>query len=401
MPVCMYPAVLAPERHIPNYALQGEADSSSHIRQGSAVVPGEMIFSSGANLITGHGTYRDVDVDPVGDQIAQTKVVGATPASTDEAMRNAPMRTSLTGRVRIVNKLVYVEPPKARYSGSVGDTVVGRIVEVEQRRWKVDVNSALYGNLALANVKLPGGELRRKSEDDERAMRSFMKEGDVIVAEVHEVYKDGTLQLHMPGTRTGKLGGGCFLRIPPSLVKRQKIHRHRLAIRRTVSADSVHSGLSTSGSVDVVQVGLILGCNGYVWIGPARGMDIGLGLTAAIEPHGDPLANETGRQEYLMERLAVARVRNCILALTQHGMSVWETSVLTACEASWFTEQPGDTDDDEEYEDVEMEHADDVMKSATKADAVQRHRNRIARLLRPDLSRRLVSLVQAKIGSVS
>lgn len=46
---------------------------------------------------------------------------------------------------------------------------------MEQRRWKVDVNSALFGNLALANVKLPGGELRRKSEDDERAMRSFMK----------------------------------------------------------------------------------------------------------------------------------------------------------------------------------------------------------------------------------
>lgn len=49
------------------------------------------------------------------------------------------------------------------------------LFKVEQRRWRVDINSALLANLALANVKLPGGELRRKSEDDERAMRSFMK----------------------------------------------------------------------------------------------------------------------------------------------------------------------------------------------------------------------------------
>ncbi|THD25644.1 Exosome complex exonuclease RRP4 [Fasciola hepatica] len=402
MPVCMYPAVIAPERHVPNYVAQGESDSGSSVRQGSAVVPGEMIFSSGANLITGHGTYRDMDVDPVMEQSDSAKADGNVPNAAEEAMRNAPMRTSLTGRVRIVNKLVYVEPPKARYSGNVGDTVVGRIVEVEQRRWKVDVNSALYGNLALANVKLPGGELRRKSEDDERAMRSFMKEGDVIVAEVHEVYKDGTLQLHMPGTRTGKLGGGCFLRIPPSLVKRQKIHRHRLAIRRSISLPS-DSG-TTDGSMDVIHIGLILGCNGYVWIGPARAMDIGLGLTAAIEPAGDPLATEASRMEYLVERLAVSRVRNCVLALTQNGMPVWETSVLTACEASWFTEQPDDVEEDMEDEDEDA-HQERLMvvaptAGAAKSDPVRRHRNRIARLLRPDLSRRLVSLVQAKIGSV-
>ncbi len=39
----------------------------------------------------------------------------------------------------------------------------------------MDVNSYHLANLSLANVKLPTGELRRKSEDDERAMRSFMR----------------------------------------------------------------------------------------------------------------------------------------------------------------------------------------------------------------------------------
>lgn len=219
------------------------------------------------------------------------------------------------------------------------------------------------------------------------------------MAEVHEVYKDGTLQLHMPGTRTGKLGGGCFLRIPPSLVKRQKIHRHRLAIRRNLSPSS--SSSSDPGVAGVIHVGLILGCNGYVWIGPARAMDIGLGLTAATESTGDPLATEAGRLEYLLERLAVSRVRNCVLALTQNGMPVWETSVLTACEASWFTEQPEDVDEEMEDEEEDAnQHRQALSSSTAKSDPVRRHRNRIARLLRPDFSRRLVSLVRAKIGSV-
>ncbi|XP_018646515.1 rrp4, putative [Schistosoma mansoni] len=256
------------------------------------------------------------------------------------------------------------------------------VIPVEQRRWRVDVNSALLANLALANVKLPGGELRRKSEDDERAMRSFMKEGDLIVAEVHEVYKDGTLQLHMPGTRTGKLGGGCLLRIPPSLIKRQKIHRHRLAIPRM---DTLDGPITISN--EVISVGLILGCNGYIWTGPARAMDIGLGLSAPVEAD----LNTANESELLAERIAVCRVRNCILALTHNGMPVWETSVLTACEASWSADQQND-DDDDEYQ-LEFETSINNDSSGSKS------RNRIARLLHPEVARRLVTLVQAKLKS--
>ncbi|CAI2732459.1 unnamed protein product [Schistosoma spindalis] len=383
MPIYMYPAIAAPERHSVDYVSQGQPEGSS-IQQGSAVVPGEIVFSSVANLITGHGTYRSVDVSStnINEDLSSTvNPITLASVSGDPGIQAGNIHTSLTGRVRIVNKLVYVEPPKARYFGNVGDTVVGRIVEVEQRRWRVDVNSALLANLALANVKLPGGELRRKSEDDERAMRSFMKEGDLIVAEVHEVYKDGTLQLHMPGTRTGKLGGGCLLRIPPSLIKRQKIHRHRLAIPRI---DTLDGPITISN--EVISVGLILGCNGYIWTGPARAMDIGLGLSAPVEAD----LNTTSETELLAERIAVCRVRNCILALTHNGMPVWETSVLTACEASWSADQQND--DDDEYQ-LEFETSINNDPSGSKA------RNRIARLLHPEVARRLVTLVQAKLKS--
>ena len=44
-----------------------------------------------------------------------------------------------------------------RYQGEVGDVVVGRITEVAQKRWKVDVNSKQEGILQLASIHLPGG----------------------------------------------------------------------------------------------------------------------------------------------------------------------------------------------------------------------------------------------------
>ncbi|KAF5395027.1 Exosome complex exonuclease RRP4 [Paragonimus heterotremus] len=399
MPISMYPALAAPERSTPDYALHGQRSFVGSMGQGSAVVPGEIIFPSGSNLITGHGTYRENDsVSSLDRSRMGVNTIGESQDGLEgqhlpETIQTAAMRTSLTGRVRIVNKLVYIEPAKARYAGNVGDTVVGRIVEVEQRRWRVDLCSALLGNLALANVKLPGGELRRKSEDDERAMRFFMKEGDLIVAEVHEVYKDGTLQLHMPGTRTGKLGGGCLLRIPPSLVKRQKIHRHRLAIPRT---DAVRRLQSTSAGApaEMISVGLILGCNGYIWIGPSRAMDIGLRLAAPLDSADCGTAE--GRHEQLAERLAVSRVRNCILALSHNGMPVWETSVLAACEASWLMDQQADEDaSDDEDAAVDMIDSSGIRSS-------NRHvQNQIARLLRPDVSQKLVSLVHAKLGSTT
>lgn len=91
------------------------------------VVPGEVIFASGANLITGHGTYRVDDSGRVAEAIAVEQPTLNDDPTTTSAL---PMHASMAGRLKSVNKLVYVEPPNTRYSGNVGDTVVGRIVEV-------------------------------------------------------------------------------------------------------------------------------------------------------------------------------------------------------------------------------------------------------------------------------
>jgi len=46
-----------------------------------------------------------------------------------------------------------------RYNGEIGDVVVGRIIELGQKRWKVDTKSKLDSLLLLSSVNLPGGEL--------------------------------------------------------------------------------------------------------------------------------------------------------------------------------------------------------------------------------------------------
>ncbi|KAL5105242.1 Exosome complex component RRP4 [Taenia crassiceps] len=334
------------------------------------VVPGEVIFTSGVNLITGHGTYRVDDSDGVAEAI-----VGEQPTMRDDSTTASalPMHASMAGRLKSVNKLVYVEPPNTRYSGNVGDTVVGRIVEVEQKRWKVDVNSYHLANLSLANVKLPTGELRRKSEDDERAMRSFMREGDLIVAEVRELYRDGSLQLHMPGMRTGRLGEGCVLRLPPSLIRRQKIHRHQLVVPCGGGGGSAGGEAARS-----TRVGLILGCNGLVWIGPERGMNLGARLGATILAQ-KPLPTTGDITSEVEERMAVGRVRNVVLALVACGHLVWETAVLAGCEASFFEE---------------AEEADGSV-GGNAADGAAR----ITRLLLPEHQRHLVDLVIAKLAA--
>ena len=63
---------------------------------------------------------------------------------------------TVAGVVERVNKLITVTPPKTKYQGEIGDVVVGRITEVQQKRWKVEVNSRLDAVLQLSSVNLPG-----------------------------------------------------------------------------------------------------------------------------------------------------------------------------------------------------------------------------------------------------
>uniref|UniRef100_A0A8B9PAF9 Exosome component 2 n=3 Tax=Aves TaxID=8782 RepID=A0A8B9PAF9_APTOW len=174
--------------------------------------------------------------------------------------------------------------------------------QVQQKRWKVETNSRLDSVLLLSSMNLPGGELRRRSAEDELAMRDYLQEGDLISAEVQSVFSDGAVSLHTRSLKYGKLGQGVLVQVSPSLVKRQKTHFHDLPCGASV----------------------ILGNNGFIWIYPTpeqKDEEAG-GFTTNLEPV--PLS----------DREVISRLRNCIVALVTQKLMLFDTSILYCYEAS-------------------------------------------------------------------
>jgi len=209
---------------------------------------------------------------------------------------------SVAGSVEQVNKLVRVKPVKTRYHGEVGDIVIGRITEVQQKRWKVETNSRLNSVLLLASVNLPGGELRRKSIEDELAMREYLREGDLVSAEVQQRYNDGSLSLHTRNLKYGKLGQGVLLSVLPHLVKRRKNQFCNLPF-----------GAS-----------MIFGINGYIWI--SRLNTEADAQTGGYIEDTQPITRET--------RDVIARLANCVRLLADNSISLSDTSIIHAYNAS-------------------------------------------------------------------
>jgi len=245
--------------------------------------PGDSITSSQA-FMRGHGTY----------------------------VENEEVIASVAGTVERVNKLVTVRAIRTRYNPEVGDLVVGRITEVQPRRWKVDANSRQDAVLMLSSVNLPGGVQRRKLESDELQMRTFFEEGDLLVAEVQAFFSDGAMSLHTRSLKYGKLRNGQLVTIPPILVRRLKSHFITLPC----------------------GVDLILGLNGYIWISKHvkendQEGEEGFDAEAVYSDQNDDIDDAT--------RNAISRVANIIRVLAAHFVPLTDTILLEAYE--WVMDQ--------------------------------------------------------------
>lgn len=159
---------------------------------------------------------------------------------------NDDVVATLCGVVERVNKLVYVRTLRARYKPEIGDIIVGRVIEVVPKRWRLEINFSQDAVLMLSSMNLPDGIQRRRTVVDELNMRSIFVENDVICAEVRSFQHDGGLQLQARSQKYGKLERGQLVTVPPYLVKRRKQHFHHL---------------------EQFGIDLILGVNGFIWIG--------------------------------------------------------------------------------------------------------------------------------------
>lgn len=247
--------------------------------------PGELITED-PSWMRGHGTYVGAD-----------KLTYA----------------SVAGRLERVNRLLRVRPLHGRYDPQIGDHIVGRVTEVGNRKWKVELGAAQDAVLQLGSVNLPGGVLRRKSDDDELNMRDFLKEGDLLNAEVQMLYSDGGCALHTRSLRYGKLRNGMLCRVPAQLVLQQLSQSHLL-----------------EGGVEV-----IMGANGYVWLrqaaAPARTVAVN-----RLEQESDAkqIYRDANDDVPLAVRQTIARYANCVHALADCGLKVYGERLQQVYEAS-------------------------------------------------------------------
>ncbi|KHN96969.1 uncharacterized protein MAM_05078 [Metarhizium album ARSEF 1941] len=225
--------------------------------------------------------------------------------------------SSLAGTLTKTNKLLSVRPLRARYTPEIGDLVVGRITEVQAKRWRVDVAASQLAILQISAINLPGGVLRKRTETDELQIRSFFSEGDLVVAEVQQLHQDGAASLHTRSLRYGKLRNGLFVSVSGvgggGGVVRSK--------RQAWTMD----GANAAGRID-----LLLGVNGYIWISRHVDGDVAAeaaGINRMEESVSGGVYSSQNDAIDVPTMREIARLRSVILALVENGVRVDEDMV--------------------------------------------------------------------------
>ncbi|KHC76452.1 exosome complex component RRP4 [Candida albicans P78042] len=258
---------------------QGHTQSASATATAAAnsiVTPGELITED-PTWMKGHGTY----------------------------FINDKTYSSVAGSISRVNRLLSVIPLRGRYSPETGDHVIGRITDVGNKRWKVDIGAKQDAILMLGSVNLPGGVLRRKSESDELQMRNFLKEGDLLNCEVQTIFNNGIASLHTRSLKYGKLRNGIFLKIPSPLIVKTKNHAFDLP-----------------GNVSIV-----LGTNGYIWLYKTPKINISLenntpGITRLEEESSWEIYSDKNEFIDVQTRNNIAKYYNIIKSLAEKEQKI-------------------------------------------------------------------------------
>jgi exosome complex component RRP4 len=226
--------------------------------------------------------------------------------------------------VQKTNKLLSVRPLRARYTPEIGDLVVGRIIEVQSKRWRVDVGAPLLAALPLSAINLPGGILRKRTETDELQIRTFFSEGDLLVCEVQSLFQDGSASLHTRSLKYGKLRNGIFVSVTGTGGGGGVVRSRR----QVWTIDSANGG----GPIDV-----ILGVNGYIWISKhvdPEGREAETSITRIEEGTSSRVYSSQNDEIGPETRREIARIRGVITLLVEVGMRVDEDMVMSGYKAA-------------------------------------------------------------------
>jgi exosome complex RNA-binding protein Rrp4 len=169
----------------------------------------------------------------------------------------------LAGSATVTNELLQVIRAREPLHLSTGDPVLGRIVAIRSGQWGVDIGAPRLASLDLSAINLPFQGVR--SAADTRNMRAFLREGDVVFAEVERGALNPSasaisgsarpVRLMTRDNRYGKLQHGCLLHVPPELTDKDAT----MAV--TLPADPVPRE---------AQIQVTVGVNGAVWVSAPR-----------------------------------------------------------------------------------------------------------------------------------
>ncbi|KAI6248065.1 Exosome complex component rrp4 [Erysiphe necator] len=272
------------EVHNKTQQIRGEPD---------LVTPGEKITDD-PQWMRGHGTY-------------------VIPSSTH-------ITATVAGTVQKTNKLISVRPLRARYTPEIGDLVVGRIVEVQSKKWRVDIAAPNLASLPLSAINLPGGIQRKRTENDELQIRTFFSEGDLLIAEVQQLNQNGMASLHTRSLRYGKLRNGLFMCV--SGTGGGGVVRAR---RQVWQIDTANGG----GKVQV-----ILGVNGYIWISKYVEVTEDVSITRIEENISNTVYSSQNDEIFPETRREISRIREVIQSFFRQGMRIDEEMVKRGYEAA-------------------------------------------------------------------
>lgn len=298
------------------------------------IIPGQIIANTAneeESFLRGHGTYlENIDETAMSSSAEHNNIQTEEDVTT---VKNQNLIASATGTITRTNKLIQVTQPNAPYAAQTGDPVVGRVTSITSSKWNVSLSltnstSSSLAGLPLTGINLPDGMQRMRTSADALSMREVLSEGDIISAEVRMVQGQssgvggGNVVLHARSVRCGKLENGCFVMVPSWLIARRKKH-------------FVVLGGNGEDGFDGIQVEVLLGCNGGIWIQRAMLELEEMGESGGIMEEVQRIRKGHARKaNTLEERIVCARVKNAIEALKMTHCRITPDNITMVVKAS-------------------------------------------------------------------
>lgn len=239
------------------------------------VIPGEKVGEENHGFMSGWGTY-----------------------SIDGCIVS-----SVAGIVHTIDKLITVIQKNKPFKPEIGDVILGRIVSIDKKSWRVNINSTRDATLNLVNINLPLGEQRKRSVEDTLLMRTFFQENDLLSGEVLQVHSDGGIAIQTRNLKYGKLKNGLLVKVNHNLVVKMKTHFIEL----------------------VNNVKCIIGMNGLIWIYYST-----LKLDSEYFSDDTNLVKDFEKVEEINKDTSVLLIlfRNIVIALDRSSIAVNQRSII-------------------------------------------------------------------------